>query len=99
DADAVLVPFGGGGMAVGIGSVMRAIAPNVRVYGCEVSTSTPLAAALAAGEPVTVERTPSFVDGIGGRGVLPAMWPLVRAMLDGALVSPLADVAAAVRLL
>ena len=40
-------------------------------------TSTPLTAALAAQAPVVVERTPSFVDGIGGRGVLPEMWPIV----------------------
>jgi threonine dehydratase len=99
DASAVLVPFGGGGLISGIATAVRALSQNTKVYGCEVGTSTPLTAALAAGAPVTVERTPSFVDGIGGRGLLPEMWPIVRELVDGALVAPLADVAAAVRLL
>lgn len=99
DVDVVLVPFGGGGLATGIATAMRALAPHARVFGCEVSTSTPLSAAFAAGKAVTVERTPSFVDGIGGRGVLPEMWPLVSHVLAGALVAPVHDVAAAVRTL
>ena len=99
DADAVLVPFGGGGLSTGIATAIRALVPRARVFGCEVSTSTPLTAAFAAGGPVMVERTPSFVDGIGGRGLLPEMWPLVHGVLDGALVAPLRDVASAVRTL
>jgi threonine dehydratase len=99
DVDAVLVPFGGGGLVSGIATAVRALAPRAKVFGCEVSTSTPLTAALAAGAPVTVERTPSFVDGIGGRGVLPEMFALVRSLVAGALVSPLEEVAAAVRTL
>jgi len=99
DVDAVLVPFGGGGLVSGIATAIRSLAPRAKVYGCEVATSTPLTAALAAGEPVVVERTPSFVDGIGGRGLLREMWPLVRSLVDGALVASLDEVANAVRLL
>ena len=96
---AVLVPFGGGGLVSGIASAVRELSPSTRIYGCEVATSTPLTAALAADAPVAVERTPSFVDGIGGRGVLMEMWPLVRGLVDGALVSSLDEVANAVRVL
>jgi threonine dehydratase len=99
EVDAVLVPFGGGGLVTGIATAVRALAPKARIFGCEVSTSTPLTAALAAREPVVVDRTPSFVDGIGGRGVLPEMWPLVSALLDGALIAELDEVKSAVRLL
>jgi threonine dehydratase len=99
DADAVLVPFGGGGLITGIATAVRALAPTARVFGCEVETATPLSAALAAKHPVTVERTPSFVDGIGGRGVLDEMWPLVSRVIDGALVSSIAETKSAVRLL
>ncbi|HEX3849392.1 MAG TPA: pyridoxal-phosphate dependent enzyme [Polyangiaceae bacterium] len=99
DATAVLVPFGGGGLVSGISTAVRRLIPGVQVFGCEVSTSTPLTAALAANEPVTVDRTPSFVDGIGGRGVLPEMWPIVRGLVEGALVAPIDEVAGAVRLL
>jgi len=99
DVDTVLVPFGGGGLVTGIATAIRALAPNARVFGCEVETSTPLRAALEAKRPVRVERTPSFVDGIGGRGVLDEMWPLVSTLIDGALVSSIAETKAAVRLL
>jgi threonine dehydratase len=99
DVDAVLTPFGGGGLIGGIATAMRAMAPSVKMYGCEVATSTPLTAAIAAGGPVTVDRTPSFVDGIGGRGVLAEMWPIVGPLIDGALVASLSEVAHAVRLL
>jgi threonine dehydratase len=99
DVDAVLVPVGGGGLVSGIATAVRALAPRAKVFGCEVATSTPLSAAFSAGRPVTVERTPSFVDGIGGRGVLPEMFTLLRALLDGALISSLDEVAAAVKLL
>src|SRR3569833_2065944 len=78
DADAVLVPFGGGGLVSGIATAVRAMMPRSKVYACEVSTSTPLTAAYAAGEPVVVDRLPSIVDGIGGRGELPEMWEVVR---------------------
>jgi threonine dehydratase len=99
DVDAVLVPVGGGGLASGIATAVRALAPRAGVFGCEVSTATPLRAALAAGRPVTVERTSSFVDGIGGRGVLPEMFPLLKALLTGGLVSSIGEVAAALRML
>jgi threonine dehydratase len=99
DVDAVLVPFGGGGLSTGIATAVRALAPRATVYACEVATAAPLAAALAAGKPVVIDRTPSFIDGIGGRGVLPEMWPFVSTLLAGSLVTTVDEVAAAVRLL
>jgi threonine dehydratase len=99
DVDAVLVPFGGGGLSTGIATAVRALAPRAKVFACEVATAAPLAAALAAGEPVVIDRTPSFIDGIGGRGVLPKMWPFVSTLLAGSLVTTVDEVAAAVRLL
>ncbi len=99
EADAVLVPYGGGGLSSGIASALKALSPRARVFGCEVETAAPLAASLAAGRPSAVAYTPSFVDGIGGRGLLPDMWPLVKSVLAGALVVSLDETAAAIRLL
>jgi threonine dehydratase len=97
--DAVLVPYGGGGLSCGIASALAALRPGVPVYGCEVATAAPLAAAWAAGEPTTVEYTASFVDGIGSKSVLAEMWPLARRLLAGSRVVSLDAVADAVRLL
>ena len=99
DVDAVLVPFGGGGLSCGIAAAVRGIRPEVRVYGCEVETAAPLSAALAAGGPTEISRTPSFVDGIGGPAILPEMWPPASRLLASSLVVSLAEVAAAIRLM
>ncbi len=99
DVDTVLVPFGGGGLSCGIAAALAALRPEARVFGCEVETATPLATSLAAGSPQTVDYQPSFVDGIGGKSLLPEIWPLASTLLAGARVVPLAAVAAAIRLL
>src|SRR5689334_24796462 len=65
DPDAVVIPYGGGGLTVGIASAVRALKPDVRIYTAEPATGAALAAALAAGEPTDVEYTASFVDGAG----------------------------------
>jgi threonine dehydratase len=99
EVDTVLVPYGGGGLVAGIASAVKAVRPEIRVLGCEVETAAPLSPSLAAGEPVEVRYTPTFVDGIGAPRVFPEMFDLVRTLIDGALVSSLAEIAAAVRLL
>ena len=99
DVDAVLVPYGGGGLSCGIASVVHALKPGVRVFACEVETAAPLSASLRAGAPQTIDHTPSFVDGIGSKALLAEMWPLAKRLLDGSLVVSLAEVASAVRLL
>jgi threonine dehydratase len=99
DVDAVVVPWGGGGLACGIAAAVRALRPEVKVYAAEVETGAPLKASLAAGSPQKVEHRPSFVDGISSRTVLPGPLALAQRLLDGALVVSLAEVAAALRLL
>ena len=99
DVDAVVVPFGGGGLVAGIASALRALRPETKVYAAEVATSAPLAASLAKGQPTEITHQRTFVDGIGGPRVFPEMFALAKELLDGALVSSLAEVAAAVRLL
>ena len=99
EVDALFVPFGGGGLSCGIAAALAALRPGVPVWGCEVATAAPLAASLAAGSPQPADYRPSFVDGIGGKSLLPEMWPLASRLLAGARVVPLEEVAAAVRLL
>jgi threonine dehydratase len=99
EADAVLVPFGGGGLSVGIASAVKALRPEAQVYAVEPDTGAPLTASLAAGEPREVDYEPSFVDGSGSPALLPKMWELARGVLDGAVSVSLDETAAAVRLL
>lgn len=99
DVDTVLVPIGGGGLSSGIAAALAALRPEARVFGCEVETAAPLSASFAAGSAQTIEYRPSFVDGIGGKCIMPDMWPIVSSLLAGARVASLAEIAAAVRLL
>ena len=99
DPDAVVIPFGGGGLTVGIASAIRALKPDTRIYTAEPATGAALAAALAAGEPVDVDYSASFVDGSGSRRVLDPMWPRVQPLVDDAFGVSIPDAAAAVRTL
>jgi threonine dehydratase len=99
DVDAILVPYGGGGLITGIATAVRALKPDTKILACEVGTAAPLRAALDAGGPTPVDYQPSFVDGIGGKSVLEEMWPVVRDLVDDSLVVTLAETAAALRLL
>jgi threonine dehydratase len=99
EPDRVLVPFGGGGLSVGIASAVKAVRPSTSVYAVEPETGAPLTAAFETGEPRPVEYQVSFVDGSGAPAVLPAMWPRARDALDGAFSVSLDGTAAAVRLL
>lgn len=99
DVDAVIASIGGGGLLSGIGCVMRALKPSAKVYAAEPETAAPLAASLAAGHAVRFDDwTPSFVDGAGGRSVLPSMWPILRDAVDASIVVSLNDTAKAMRL-
>jgi threonine dehydratase len=99
DVDRVFVPYGGGGLSCGIASALRPTRPELDILATEVDTAAPLTASLEAGAPRTVERTPSFVDGIGGNSVLPEMWPLASSLLSGSRVVSLPSVCGAIRLL
>ncbi|HUE88431.1 MAG TPA: threonine/serine dehydratase [Vicinamibacterales bacterium] len=98
DVDTVIAPLGGGGLLSGIGAVMRARRPGVQVYAAEPETAAPLAASLARGRASYFDNwQASFVDGAGGKSVLPTMWPLLRDLVDDSIVVSLAEAAAAMR--
>ena len=99
DPDAVVIPYGGGGLTAGIASAIRALRPQTRIITAEPETGAALAAALAAGHPVSVDYRASFVDGAGSRRVLDSMWPLVAPLVDDAVAIPVGEAAAAVRTL
>ena len=97
DVDAIIAPLGGGGLLSGILSVARQLHPATRVFAAEPETAAPLAASLAAKAPKYFEGwRASFVDGAGGKSVLPTMWPLL-SQLNGSIVVTLDEVARAMK--
>jgi threonine dehydratase len=100
DIDAVLIPWGGGGLTTGIASALKAVSPDSKIYVCEPATGAPVTAAIAnGGVPTPVEFTPSFIDGAGSGALLEVMWEHARPLVADAFAIPLEDAAAAVRLL
>ena len=97
--EAVVIPWGGGGLTTGIASAVKALRPEVRVVTAEPETGAPLAAALAAGGPTEIDFATSWVDGAGGPALLPGMWERARELVDEAVAVSLAEVEEAVRLL
>jgi threonine dehydratase len=99
DTEAILIPFGGGGLACGIACAVRALAPKVKIIACELDSAHPLKTAFTAGGPAETAHAPGFVSGVGFGTVLPEMWPLSKAMIDDVITVSLAEVAAAINTL
>jgi threonine dehydratase len=99
EVEAVVIPWGGGGLACGIATAMRSLNPKCKIFAAEVTTAAPLVASLAAGSPQTVDYQPSFVDGIGSKMVFPQMLTRAKELIDGSLVAELAEIRSAIRLM
>lgn len=98
DAESIVAPLGGGGLLSGIAAAVDAIKPDTKLYAAEPETAAPFAASMAAGRPMYFDHwTASFVDGAGGKSVLPTMWPLL-SRLSGSIVVSLDEVARAMAL-
>lgn len=96
ELEAILVPWGGGGLACGIAAAVRATGSACRIYACEVESAAPLTASLAAGHVVESPYAPTFIDGIGSKTVLRDMLDLARELIDGVYVARVDEVASAV---
>jgi threonine dehydratase len=98
DVDTVIAPLGGGGLLAGVGAVMRARKADVKVFAAEPETAAPLATSFARGEASYFDGwTASFVDGAGGKSVLPTMWPLLQRVVDQSIVVSLDEARAAMK--
>lgn len=100
DTAAVVMAIGGGGLITGVGSAIKALKPDVRVWGAEPETAAPAARSFALGSAQEFkEWTASFVDGAGGRSVFPRMWERMRPVVDGVIVVSLEQTKHAMRLM
>jgi len=98
DVDAVVVPWGGGGLTCGIASVLKELKPKCKIFAAEVATAAPLIASWKAGAPQVIEPQRSFVDGVGGKSVFPQMFERAKRLIDGPLVAQVKEVASVLRM-
>jgi threonine dehydratase len=100
DVAAVIGAVGGGGLIVGVGSAIKALKPEVKIWSAEPETAAPAARSFAAGAPQTFpEWKASFVDGAGGQSLFPRMWERMKPLLDGCIVVTLHQTRQAMRLM
>ncbi|WP_071673960.1 threonine ammonia-lyase [Nioella nitratireducens] len=99
DADVVLTPYGAGGLTTGTASALHRLGHTAEVVAVEAEVATPVAAALAAGHPVTVEMQRSFVKAIGAPTVIDGVWSATRQLVRRSSVVTLEQTVAAMRLL
>lgn len=84
--DAVMIPFGVGGLSLGLAKALKKRKPDIKIYCCEPETAAPLAASLKNGYASRVERKPSFVDAIGTPEVLPFVFDELSGLVEKSVV-------------
>ena len=100
DVAAVIASIGGGGLIAGVASAIKALKPQVNVFGVEPETAAPAALSFEKGSPQAFPNwKASFVDGAGGQSMFPRMWKRMESIVDGYLVVTLNETKNAMRLL
>lgn len=100
DTAAVIASIGGGGLITGVGSAIKALKPETKVFGVEPETAAPAALSFEKGSPqVFTNWKASFVDGAGGQSMFPRMWERMQPVVDGYFVVTLEETKNAMRLL
>src|SRR6266704_2274314 len=100
DTAAVIASIGGGGLITGVGSAIKALKPQVKIFGVEPETAAPAALSFEEGSPqvFTIWKA-SFVDGAGGQSMFPRMWERMQPVVDGYFVVTLEETQNAMRLM
>jgi threonine dehydratase len=100
DTVAVIASIGGGGLITGLGSAIKALKPEVKIFGVEPETAAPAALSFEKGSPqVFADWKSSFVDGAGGQSMFPRMFERMKPVVDGCLVVTLDETKNAMRLM
>jgi threonine dehydratase len=100
DTAAVIASIGGGGLITGVGSALKALKPEIKIFGVEPATAAPAALSLKMGSPqVFKDWKASFVDGAGGQSVFPRMWDRMKPVVDDYFVVSLEETKEAMRLM
>jgi len=100
DTVAIIAAIGGGGLITGVASAVKALRPEIKVWGAEPETAAPAALSFAKGSPQAFpDWKATFVDGAGGKSVFPRMWQRMQPLVDGYIVVSLDEVKRAMRLM
>jgi threonine dehydratase len=100
DTQAVIAGIGGGGLIAGVGSAIKALRPEIKVWGAEPETAAPAALSFEKNSPQKFAGwKQSFVDGAGGQSIFPRMWERMKPVVDGSIIVTLEETKKAMRLM
>jgi threonine dehydratase len=100
ETTAVIASIGGGGLICGVASALKALRPEIKVFGTEPETAAPAALSFKMGSPqVFTEWKASFVDGAGGQSMFPRMWERIKSLVDDYIVVSLDETKRAMRIM
>ena len=97
DLTAVFVPIGGGGLAAGVSTYVKAVRPWVKVYGVEPEDSDCMSRSLKAGKRVTLDNPGLFADGVCVKEPGKETFKLCKENLDGIVRVSTAETCAAIK--
>ncbi|TVY01471.1 threonine ammonia-lyase IlvA [Cohnella terricola] len=86
--DLLLVTIGGGGLASGVSTYMKAISPSTRIVGVEPEGAPSMQQAFQASQVVTLAEIDKFVDGAAVKKVGELNYAICRELLDEVVVVP-----------
>jgi threonine dehydratase len=95
--DALFVPVGGGGLMAGVAAYVKYVSPKTRLIAVEPQDSACLAAALEAGEPVTLDRAGIFADGVSVRRIGDETFRVLRETVDEVVTVDSDEICAAIK--
>jgi threonine dehydratase len=100
DTKVIIASIGGGGLITGVASAIKAIQPEIRIFGAEPETAAPAALSFEKGSPQVFKNwKASFVDGAGGQSMFPRMWERMKPLVDDYIVVTLEETKKAMRLM
>jgi threonine dehydratase len=100
DTEAIIASIGGGGLITGVASAIKAIKPEIKIFGAEPETAAPAALSFEKGSPQVFKNwKASFVDGAGGQSMFPRMWERMKPLVDGYIVVTLEETKKAMRMM
>jgi threonine dehydratase len=100
EATAIIASIGGGGLICGVASALKALRPDIKVFGAEPETAAPAALSFKMGSPqIFKDWKSSFVDGAGGQSMFPRMWERIKSLVDDYIVVSLEETKRAMQIM
>lgn len=96
DVATVLLPIGGGGLAAGVATVVRALRPDCQIVGVQAAACDSFGPSLRAGHPVHVEARPTMADGIAVKQPGERTFAILRELIDTHVVVEEAEISEAI---